>query len=317
MSSPVSGGIPLLAELWAMKNNIPHSPTSIKSMKRDTTHFMMMPDVEGIDGNMERAMQSGKPVHFNYAEDAGQGKPFDKFNEPEQVSEIAPSPTLPKPEPTQSEQDTGVIRQIVNQELGPRPEIRSEAVSPNDRRRVEGEQESWDNRFQELLDAVRIELPSEPEPESGKKKPTARRGVARRKSLSPFELAWAILKNDIGEEWEEHIIDLWEQTRYGDDTEAQAAEAELESMKDFLPVDKIIQEEQSRRQGLAEEAKLSFSEPTVEKPSMFGGKGGQTMSAEAETEAYKGIGGMWYSHPSGRIIGPDLPEGITEVPAPN
>lgn len=319
MSSPLAGGIPLLAELWAMKNNIPHTPTNKESFER-STHFMMIPDVEGLDGHMERAMQSGKPVHFNYAHHAAEGNPFQVFNKPKQVSEIAPAPALPKPEPTQDEQDIGVIRQIVNQELGPRPATGLPTNAPANRRRIEEEQLAWDARFQELLDAVNIELPSEPESELelGNKRPVARRGVARRKSLSPFELAWSILKNDnVGEEWEEYIIDLWEQTRYGDDAEASEAEAELENMKQFLPVDRIIQDEQTRRQELADETKLMFSGPTIEKPSIFGGRGGQTMSAEAETEAYKGMGGMWYSYPSGRIIGPDLPEGITEVPPPN
>ena len=35
-----------------------------------------------------------------------------------------------------------------------------------------------------------------------------------------------------------------------------------------------------------------------------------------ETEAYKGTGGMWYSYPSGRILGPDLPERFTEITSP-
>jgi len=319
MSSPIAGGIPLLAELWAMKNNIPHTPTNKKSF-HTSTHFMMMPDVEGIDGHMERAMQSGKPVHFNYAEDAGQGKPFTVFNAAKQ--QIATS-SISKPEESQEEMDTSLVQRIVNQELGARPATGLPTNAPANRKRIEGEQAAWDARYQELLDALGIKIP-EPEPELPKRqKPRARRGEQKRKSISPFELAWAVLKwedeGNVDTQWEDAIIDLYYEARTGSDAKVAQVEATLDQWREEgIDVDGIIERYLESARIESEENKQIFNPP---KPLLFPSseKGGQTMTTERgiETEAYKGTGGMWYSYPSGRIIGPDLPEGITEVPPPN
>ena len=323
MSSPQLGGIPLLAEIWAGKNNIPHSVSGWekgRGFSPDSTHFMVMPDVDGIDSHMEQALGSGKPVHFNYAEDAGQGKPFQVFNAPKQ--QIATS-SISKPEQTQEEMDISLVQRIVNQELGARPTTGLATNAPANRRRVEEMQSAWDARYQELLDALGIEIP-EPEPEPPKRqKPKARRGKQKRKSISPFELAWAVLKwegeNTVDTEWEDAIIDLYYESRTGSDAKVAQAEATLDQWREEgIDVDGIIERYLESTRIEAEENKQIFNPP---KPLLFPSseKGGQTMTTEREieTEAYKGTGGMWYSYPSGRILGPDLPEGFTEITSPN
>jgi len=226
-------GVPLFAELWAGQRDIPHSVPKWKrgvGFADEATHFLALPDPHdatddsgGIDKHIRHAMDSGKPLHMNYTHQAADN-PFKVYNANKSTAggvtmrteSGETPPNIPEPR-SELQQVNTRIREIVDKELGVRPNDPAEFVAPHWKRQATAAQEAWDARYKELQEALGIDTTEEPEDEPETEVEDKRPKVARGgrggkddgppslfgKSISPIEAAWAILKRVTDEDIED------------------------------------------------------------------------------------------------------------------
>ena len=132
--------------------------------------------------------------------------------------------------------------------------------------------------------------------------------------MHPFDEAWEVIKFMAGgsqgppNDWDayvSYVINLYEAAQMEDD----AARAELQQLRENNS-DQIASIIRDWNRQQEQQHSPSVVGVTAGPPDLFGQTGGQTM--EAETQAFE-RGGMWFSYPSGRIIGDKFPEGYEVV----